>query len=103
MKGIPVFTLTWLHQISQLQESIKQFNGNVARIGDLHARSLNNTDEQTAARVEQELDALVNDTSDLSNVLKRSIKAHERRGGAGRDGQIRKQQVRFASCVVIDR
>ncbi|VDB82788.1 unnamed protein product [Peniophora sp. CBMAI 1063] len=89
-------------EISQLQDTIKQFNGNVQRIGDLHARSLNNTDEQTAARVEQELDALVNDTSDLSNVLKRSIKALERRGGAGRDGQIRKQQTALVKSKFVE-
>jgi hypothetical protein len=36
----------------------------------------------------------VNETSALSNVLKRTIKGLERQGGSGRDGQIRKQQVR---------
>lgn len=41
----------------------------------------------------QQLEDLVADTSALSNVLKRRIKALEKQGGAGRDGQIRKQQV----------
>lgn len=49
----------------------------------------------------QQLDELVQDTSALSNVLKRRIKSLERQGGAGRDGQIRKQQVRYL-CAIGD-
>ena len=33
------------------------------------------------------------DTSALSNVLKRGIKALQKQGGGGRDGEIRKQQT----------
>jgi syntaxin 1B/2/3 len=36
---------------------------------------------------------LVEDTTALSATLKRRIKALERQGGHGRDGQVRKQQV----------
>ena len=60
----------------------------------MHNRSLNNTDDAAAQRIMQQLEDLVADTSALSNVLKRRIKALEKQGGAGRDGQIRRQQVR---------
>lgn len=67
----------------------------MSSISDLHSRSLNNTDDSAAQRNAQQLDELVQDTSALSNVLKRRIKALERQGGTGRDGQIRKQQVKL--------
>ena len=76
-----------------MQDSIRAFNDNVARIGDLHSRSLNNVDESVAQRNASQLDELVEDTGALSASLKRRIKALERQGGSGRDGQIRKQQV----------
>ena len=67
----------------------------------MHNRSLNNTDDAAAQRIMQQLEDLVADTSALSNVLKRRIKALEKQGGAGRDGQIRKQQVRGSSKGLI--
>lgn len=73
---------------------MRTFNDNVARISDLHSRSLNNTDDNAAQRNAAQLDELVEDTSALSATLKRRIKALEKQGGSGRDGQIRKQQVR---------
>ena len=57
----------------------------MAQIGDLHSRSLNNTDEASAQKVEQQLEDLVNSTSSLSNTLKRKIKTLESKGGSGRD------------------
>jgi syntaxin 1B/2/3 len=80
-------------QISSLQDSLRQFNDNVSRIGDLHSRSLNNMDDAAAQRNAAALDELVEDTSALSATLKRRIQALERQGGQGRDGQIRRQQV----------
>lgn len=82
-------------QISSLQDSLRTFNDNVSRISDLHSRSLNNMDERSAQQNSDQLDQLVNDTSLLSNELKNRIKSLERQGGQGRDGQIKKQQVRF--------
>lgn len=81
-------------QISSLQDSLRTFNDNVVRISDLHSRSLNNMDDSAAQRNAAQLDELVEDTSALSATLKRRIKALEKQGGSGRDGQIRKQQVR---------
>lgn len=78
---------------------MKQFNDNVARISELHSRSINTADEAVGQRNATELEDLVADTSALSSTLKRRIKALERKGGSGRDGQIRKQQVReFVDC-----
>ncbi|TCD60532.1 argininosuccinate lyase [Steccherinum ochraceum] len=80
-------------EISSIQDDIRTFNDNVSRISDLHSRSLDNTDEASVQRVAQQLEDLVQDTSALSNVLKRRIKALEKQAGGGRDGQIRKQQT----------
>lgn len=84
-------------QISSIQDSLRTFNDNVSRISDLHSRSLNNMDEATAQRNAQQLDDLAEETSALSNQLKVRIKSLQKKGGSGRDGQIRKQQVRFTS------
>jgi len=83
-----------LHQIASIQDSIKAFNENIARIGDLHSRSLNNMDDAAAQRNNAELDDLVQETSALSSTLKRRIKALEAQRAPGRDGQVRQQQVR---------
>lgn len=74
---------------------LKTFNDNVARVSDLHSRSLNNMDDAAAQRNATQLDELVQDTSALSNQLKRRIKALEAQPSSGRDAQIRRQQVRF--------
>jgi syntaxin 1B/2/3 len=80
-------------EIGSIQDALREFNDNVARIGDLHSRSLNNTDDAAAQRVSSELEGLVDETSGLSSSLKRRIQALSRVGGAGRDAQIRKQQT----------
>ncbi|KAH9952156.1 t-SNARE [Amylocystis lapponica] len=81
------------NEISSIQDDLRTFNDNVARISDFHSRSLDNTDDAAAQRVAQQLDDLIADTSALSNMLKRRVKALERQPGSGRDGQIRKQQT----------
>ncbi|KAI0314271.1 t-SNARE [Amylostereum chailletii] len=89
-------------EIGNIQDSIRTFNDNVARISDLHSRSLNNMDDAAAQRNAQQLDELVSDTSALSNVLKRNIKNLERQGGSGRDGQIKKQQTALLKSKFIE-
>lgn len=79
-------------EISSIQDSIAQFNNNVQRISDLHSRSLNSMDDQAAARNNQQLDSLVEETSSLSNEIKLRVKDLERRSG-GRDGNAKKQQA----------
>ncbi|KAH9945957.1 t-SNARE [Epithele typhae] len=80
-------------EISSVQDDIRTFNDNVQRISDLHSRSLNTADDAASQRTAQQLEDLVADTSALSNVLKRRVKALQKQGGAGRDGEIRKQQT----------
>lgn len=89
-------------EISSLQDSLRTFNDNVSRIGDLHSRSLNNTDDQAAQRNAAQLEELVEDTSALSATLKRRIKALERSPGSGRDGQIRKQQTALVKSKFVE-
>ncbi|TFK76553.1 t-SNARE [Pluteus cervinus] len=89
-------------QISSIQDSIRTYNDNVTRIGDLHSRSLNNMDETASQRIAAQLEELVEDTSALSATLKRRIKALERQGGQGRDGQIRKQQTALVKSKFVE-
>lgn len=89
-------------EISSIQDSLKAFNENVAQIGQLHLKSLNNTDDAAAQRNAAQLDELVEDTSALSATLKRRIKALEKQGGSGRDGQIRKQQTALVKSKFVE-
>ncbi|KAJ7470657.1 t-SNARE [Mycena latifolia] len=89
-------------EISSLQDSLRTFNDNVSRISDLHSRSLNNTDDAAAQRNAAQLDDLIEDTSALSATLKRRIKALEKQGGSGRDGQIRKQQTALVKSKFVE-
>jgi syntaxin 1B/2/3 len=89
-------------EISSIQDSLRTFNDNVSRIGDLHSRSLNNMDDASAQQNAEQLDHLVSDTSMLSGELKRRIKALERQGGAGRDGQIKKQQTALVKSKFVE-
>jgi len=89
-------------EISSLQDSLRTFNDNVVRISDLHSRSLNNMDDSAAQRNAAQLDELVEDTSALSATLKRRIKALEKQGGSGRDGQIRKQQTALIKSKFVE-
>ncbi|KAG7452617.1 syntaxin-like protein [Guyanagaster necrorhizus] len=89
-------------EISSIQDSLRTFNDNVAHIGDLHSRSLNNMDDAAAQRNAANLDELVEDTSALSSTIKRRIKALEKQGGTGRDGQIRKQQTALVKSKFVE-
>jgi len=89
-------------EISSIQGSLKQFNDNVSRISELHSRSINITDEAAGQRNTAELEDLVADTSALSGTLKRRIKALERQGGSGRDGQIKKQQTGLVKSKFVE-
>ena len=74
---------------------MRTFNDNVARISDLHSRSLNNVDDAAAQRNAAQLDELVEENRTLSATLKKRVKVLEAQKGSGRDGQIRQQQVSF--------
>jgi len=89
-------------EISSIQGSLKQFNDNVSRISELHSRSVNTTDDGAAQRNAAELEELVEDTSALSDTLKRRIKALERQRTSGRDGQVRKQQTGLVKSKFVE-
>ena len=80
---------------------MRTFNDNVARIDDLHSRSLNNMDDAEAQRNAAQLNELAENTSALSATLKKRIKVLEAQKGPGRDGQIRQQQVGFAMYKAV--
>jgi len=89
-------------EISSLQDTLKTFNANVARIDESHSRSLNNTDDVAGQRNAAQLAELVEETSTLSATLKRRVQALERQPGGGRDGQTRKQQTAFIKSKFVD-
>jgi syntaxin 1B/2/3 len=88
-------------EISSLQDSIRTLNDNVSRIGELHSRSLDNTDE-TRANAASQLDNLVSDTSALSTALNSRIKALERQSSSERNSQIRKQQITLVKSKFVE-
>ncbi|KAI0831483.1 t-SNARE [Trametes gibbosa] len=90
------------NEIASIQDDIRTFNDNVARISDMHSRSLNTTDDVASQRVNQQMEELVADTSALSNVLRRRIKSLQKQGGSGRDGEIRKQQTGLVKQKFMD-
>jgi len=89
-------------EISSIQDALKEYNANVSRISDLHSKSLNNTDDSATQRYARELEDLVQETSAMSNELKRRIKSLEAKRGSGRDGQIRQQQTGLVKKKFVD-
>jgi len=84
---------TFYTEINSIQDKLRTYNDNVARISELHARSLNNMDEGDAQRNSAKLDVLVEDTSDLSNDLKPRIEGLGMGASTGRNAQVRKSQI----------
>jgi syntaxin 1B/2/3 len=80
-------------EISSIQDSIRTFNDSIQQIGDLHQRSLNNMDDQAAARNAQQLDGLVEEARRLSTQLKNRVKALERKAGSGPNASAKRQQT----------
>jgi len=93
---------SFYNEIASIQDMLKTFNDNVARVSDLHSRSLNNMDDAAAQRNASQLDELVQDTSALSNQLKRRIKALEAQPASGRDAQIRRQQTALVKSKFVE-
>ncbi|KAF9261473.1 t-SNARE [Marasmius fiardii PR-910] len=89
-------------EVSFLQDDIRRLNENVSRIGDLHSRTLNTTDEGASQRNAAQLDELVEDARKLTTNLKTRIKTIESQSGSGRDGQIRKQQTALVKSKFIE-
>jgi len=80
-------------EISSIQDAIREFDNNVRRVSDLHSRSLNNMDDQAAARNAQQLESLVDETSGMSNDIRNRIKALAQERSSPRDANARSQQI----------
>ncbi|GBE82013.1 t-SNARE [Sparassis latifolia] len=81
-------------EVSSIQDSIATFSANVARIGDLHSRTLNSTDDGASHQNAALLDDLIAQTRDLSNILKQRIQALAAAPSARpQDSRIRKNQT----------
>jgi syntaxin 1B/2/3 len=72
---------------------IRQFEANVARISDLHSRSLSSTDEAASRQNVAQLDEQIAETRSLSNSIKSRIEALTNKPTAGVDQRLRKNQV----------
>ncbi|TDL22502.1 t-SNARE [Rickenella mellea] len=81
-------------EISTIQDEIKSFNANVARISELRTRSLNNFEPTEAASTTAQLDELVSNTRAISTDLKSRIQAlAENVDNSTKEGQNRREQV----------
>jgi len=91
------------NQISNIQDELRRFDGNVSRIGELHSRSLNNTDEAVSQQNAAALDELVEETRALSNQLKNQIRDLEKETvPPGQDPRIRKNQISLVRSKFIE-
>ncbi|KAG6851408.1 hypothetical protein C0991_009361, partial [Blastosporella zonata] len=80
-------------EISSLQDGLGNLRANVARIGDLHSRTLEITNDSLAQNHATQLEDLVQETRILIANLKQRIKDLEMQPSSERDGRTRKQQV----------
>lgn len=87
-------TAAFYDEISSIQDQIRTFNANILKISELHTRSLNSMDETAQKRSASQLEELMDETSNLSNDLKRRVKALQALRRTGPDAQARAQQVR---------
>ena len=101
--SIHVFlTFFFLSKISNIQDELRRFDANVSRIGDLHSRSLNNTDEALSQQNAVALDELVEETRALSNRIKNEIQDLEKESvPPGQDPRIRKNQARQGPRIIF--
>jgi len=91
------------NQISNIQDELRRFDGNVSRIGELHSRSLNNTDEAVSQQNAAALDGLVEETRALSSQLKNQIRDLEKETvPPGQDPRIRKNQISLVRSKFIE-
>ncbi|KAI5990582.1 t-SNARE [Pisolithus marmoratus] len=82
-------------EVTSIQQSISQFNANIANIADLHARSLNALSEEQSTANTSQLAELTDSTRALSNDLSRRIKALQTpiSGITRNDAEIRKNRI----------
>lgn len=84
-----------LSKIASIQDAITNYNANVARISELHSRTLNSTDEAANRQNTAILEDLASQTRELGNSIKQRIQALESQPvQPGQDKTIRKNRVR---------
>ncbi|KAG6847130.1 hypothetical protein C0991_002313, partial [Blastosporella zonata] len=79
--------------ISSLEDGLGNLRANVARIGDLHSRTLEITNDPLAQNHATQLEDFVEETRILIANLKQRIKDLEMQPSSERDARTRKQQV----------
>jgi len=80
-------------EVTYIQDGIEQFRNNVNRISELHARTLDSTDEAANRQSQALLEDLVNQTRELSNNLKQRIQSLDAAPTSRpQDARIRKNQ-----------
>jgi len=96
-------TSEYENQISSIQDELRRIDANVSRIGDLHSRSLNNTDEALAQQNATALDELVEETRALCNQIKNQIQDLEKESvPPGQDPRIRKNQTSLVRSKFVE-
>ncbi|KZV88310.1 syntaxin-like protein [Exidia glandulosa HHB12029] len=98
----PDSTAAFYDEISNVQDLIRTFNANILKISELHTRSLNGMDETAQKRSAGQLEELMDETSGLSNELKRRIKTLQAQRRTGADAQARAQQIDFVKSKFVE-
>ncbi|THG95073.1 hypothetical protein EW026_g6515 [Hermanssonia centrifuga] len=90
-------------EITSIQDAITSYNSNIARISDLHSRTLNSTDEGANHQNAALLEELVGQTSGLGTNIKQRIQALEAQPAQpGQDMRIRKNRTDFARSKFVE-
>ncbi|OCH95020.1 t-SNARE, partial [Obba rivulosa] len=90
-------------QVTYIQDGVDQFRNNVNRISELHARTLDSTDEAANRQTQALLEDLVNQTRELSNDLKRRIQSLDSiPTGRPQDARIRKNQLALLRSKFVE-
>ncbi|EIN07486.1 t-SNARE [Punctularia strigosozonata HHB-11173 SS5] len=97
-ESAPVEGLAGFQQeVGSIQDQIREFEANVARISELHSVSLNAMDEAATRQNLALLDDQVAQTRTLSNAIKLRIQALTDKPTAGVDKRLRKNQLTLIS------
>ncbi|KAK7205498.1 t-SNARE [Myxozyma melibiosi] len=86
-------------EIDDIKNANHQFDNNVAKIESLHNRSLNEIDVEQDQWNQKQIDALVAETSQLSNTLKYKVKSLE---GKSRNDSTKRVQVDAVKKTFMD-
>ncbi|KAI0818548.1 t-SNARE [Irpex lacteus] len=91
------------NEISSIQDEIETYKANVARISDLHNKTLNSTDEGANRQNAGILEDLVAQTRELGNKIKQRIQTLESQPlQPGQDARIKKNRTDFARSKFVE-